>query len=144
MIAGSLSSLAVNMSYTLLRPENSVFCAVNAGIERNFMQLAGTKMPATSSSPRSSKAIDGSGRAANMTTYPIFTIGHSNHSLENFLALLSKHRVTAVADVRSAPWSRFNAHFNWDRTRRRAQGPGHPLRIPWARARRASGGSRPV
>ena len=47
-----------------------------------------------------------------MTTHPIFTIGHSNHSLENFLALLSKHRVTAVADVRSAPWSRFNAHFN--------------------------------
>ena len=47
-----------------------------------------------------------------MTKHPIFTIGHSNHSLENFLALLSKHRVTAVADVRSAPWSRFNAHFN--------------------------------
>ena len=47
-----------------------------------------------------------------MTNHPIFTIGHSNHSLENFLALLSKHRVTAVADVRSAPWSRFNAHFN--------------------------------
>ena len=47
-----------------------------------------------------------------MTKHPIFTIGHSNHSLEGFLALLSKHRVTAVADVRSAPWSRFNAHFN--------------------------------
>ena len=47
-----------------------------------------------------------------MTNHPIFTIGHSNHSLENFLALLSKNRVTAVADVRSAPWSRFNAHFN--------------------------------
>ena len=55
----------------------------------------------------------GSGvRAENMTNHPIFTIGHSNHSLEDFLALLSKHRVTAVADVRSAPWSRFNAHFN--------------------------------
>ena len=47
-----------------------------------------------------------------MTNHPIFTIGHSNHSLEDFLALLSKHRVTAVADVRSAPWSRFNPHFN--------------------------------
>ena len=47
-----------------------------------------------------------------MTNHPIFTIGHSNHSLEGFLALLSKHRVTAVADVRSVPWSRFNAHFN--------------------------------
>ena len=47
-----------------------------------------------------------------MTNHPIFTIGHSNHSLEGFLALLSKHRVTVVADVRSVPWSRFNAHFN--------------------------------
>ena len=41
-----------------------------------------------------------------MTNHPIFTIGHSNYSLENFLALLSKHRVTAVADVRSAPWQK--------------------------------------
>ena len=47
-----------------------------------------------------------------MTKHPIFTIGHSNHSLEDFLALLTKHHVTAVADVRSAPWSRFNPHFS--------------------------------
>ena len=47
-----------------------------------------------------------------MTNHPIFTIGHSNHSLEDFLALLSMHHVTAVADVRSAPWSRFNPHFS--------------------------------
>ena len=44
----------------------------------------------------------------------VFTIGHSNHSLERFLALLAKHRVTAVADVRSAPYSRFRPHFNRD------------------------------
>lgn len=42
----------------------------------------------------------------------ILTIGHSNHSLDGFLTLLSKHRVTAVADVRSAPYSRFRPHFN--------------------------------
>ena len=46
-----------------------------------------------------------------MTNDPIFTIGHSNHSLEDFLALLTKRRVAVVADVRSAPWSRFNPHF---------------------------------
>ena len=68
----------------------------------------------TASSPRSSNAVNSSGRAADVTKHPIFTIGHSNHSLGEFLALLSKHRVTAVADVRSAPWSRFNAHFNRD------------------------------
>ena len=42
----------------------------------------------------------------------ILTIGHSNHSLDGFLTLLSRHRVTAVADVRSAPYSRFRPHFN--------------------------------
>ena len=42
----------------------------------------------------------------------ILTIGHSSHTLEWFLDLLARHRVTAVADVRSAPYSRFNPHFN--------------------------------
>ena len=42
----------------------------------------------------------------------ILTIGHSNHSLERFMALLAEHRVTAVADVRSAPYSRFRPHFS--------------------------------
>ena len=42
----------------------------------------------------------------------ILTVGHSNHSLETFLGLLKRHRVTALADVRSAPYSRFNPHFN--------------------------------
>ena len=44
----------------------------------------------------------------------ILTIGHSNHTLERFLGLLAKHRVTSVADVRSAPYSRFRPHFNRD------------------------------
>ena len=52
--------------------------------------------------------------AAGMAKDPIFTVGHSNHSLDGFLALLSKHRVTAVVDVRSAPYSRFRPHFNRD------------------------------
>ena len=47
-----------------------------------------------------------------MTSPRVFTIGHSNHPLGRFLALLSKHGVTAVADVRSAPYSRFCPHFN--------------------------------
>ena len=42
----------------------------------------------------------------------VLTIGHSNHPVEAFVELLSRHRVTALADVRSAPWSRFNPHFN--------------------------------
>ena len=42
----------------------------------------------------------------------VFTIGHSNHSVEVFLDLLSRHRIDALADVRSAPYSRFNSQFN--------------------------------
>ena len=42
----------------------------------------------------------------------VFTVGHSNHTLEAFLELLREHRVDALADVRSAPYSRFNPQFN--------------------------------
>lgn len=44
--------------------------------------------------------------------HAVFTIGHSTHSAEGFLALLRQHRVEAVADVRSSPFSRFNPQFN--------------------------------
>lgn len=43
-----------------------------------------------------------------------FTIGHSTHPVEVFISLLKQHAVTALADVRSAPFSRFNPQFNKD------------------------------
>jgi uncharacterized protein (DUF488 family) len=49
------------------------------------------------------------------TRNPILTIGHSNHPLAKFIALLEGAEVTVVADVRSAPVSRFAPHFNKDR-----------------------------
>ena len=42
----------------------------------------------------------------------VLTVGHSNHPLETFVALLQRHGVTTLADVRSAPYSRFNLQFN--------------------------------
>lgn len=42
----------------------------------------------------------------------LFSIGHSNHEIDAFISLLQKHQVTAVADVRSHPYSRFLSHFN--------------------------------
>ena len=42
----------------------------------------------------------------------LLTVGHSNHPLEAFLDLLRIHGVTAVADVRSMPSSRFNPQYN--------------------------------
>lgn len=42
----------------------------------------------------------------------IFTIGHSNHKIETFIELLHQHQVTALADVRSSPYSRRFPQFN--------------------------------
>lgn len=42
----------------------------------------------------------------------VYTIGHSTHSTEKLIELLAGHDVTAVADVRSQPYSRFNPQFN--------------------------------
>ena len=44
--------------------------------------------------------------------HPVLTIGHSTHPLATFVELLRMNAVTALADVRSAPHSRFNPHFN--------------------------------
>lgn len=54
----------------------------------------------------------------------VLTIGHSNHSLETFVDLLQKNGVTAIADVRSAPYSRFNPQFNKDALERALKSHG--------------------
>jgi uncharacterized protein (DUF488 family) len=47
-----------------------------------------------------------------MTNAAVLTIGHSNHSLVRFIELLRTQAVTAVADVRSQPYSRLHPDFN--------------------------------
>jgi uncharacterized protein (DUF488 family) len=42
----------------------------------------------------------------------IYSIGHSNKSFESFFDLLKEHEIEVVADVRSAPYTRFAVHFN--------------------------------
>jgi uncharacterized protein (DUF488 family) len=42
----------------------------------------------------------------------VFTIGHSTHSIEEFVELLKRHRVKRVIDVRTIPRSRHNPQFN--------------------------------
>lgn len=46
--------------------------------------------------------------------YPVFTVGHSNHPAETFINLLLRHGIDEVADVRSAPYSRYTPHFNYE------------------------------
>jgi uncharacterized protein (DUF488 family) len=42
----------------------------------------------------------------------ILTVGHSNRSLDQFLALLAAHGIEAIADVRRHPASRRHPHFS--------------------------------
>ncbi len=42
----------------------------------------------------------------------VYTIGHSNHDQRTFVGLLRAHAVTAVADVRSRPYSGYNPQFD--------------------------------
>jgi uncharacterized protein (DUF488 family) len=45
----------------------------------------------------------------------LYTIGHSNHPIEAFVGLLTSKGITAIADVRSRPYSRRYPQFNKDR-----------------------------
>jgi type I restriction enzyme S subunit len=51
-------------------------------------------------------------KTVSQETSAIYTIGHSNHSIQNFINLLKKHCITAVADVRSSPVSQHYPQFN--------------------------------
>jgi uncharacterized protein (DUF488 family) len=43
---------------------------------------------------------------------PLFTIGHSNMTMEQLLELLVRHEVEVLVDVRTAPYSRYCPQFN--------------------------------
>ncbi len=45
-------------------------------------------------------------------SFPLFSIGHSNHSQAHFLLMLREHKITALVDVRSVPYSRRCPHFH--------------------------------
>ncbi|MHA3902211.1 DUF488 domain-containing protein [Castellaniella sp. WN] len=47
-------------------------------------------------------------------TSPLYTIGHSNHSLDGFIALLIQAGIESLADIRTVPRSRSNPQFNRD------------------------------
>jgi uncharacterized protein (DUF488 family) len=41
-----------------------------------------------------------------------YTVGHSTNTFDQLVSLLRRHEITAVADVRSQPYSRLNPQFN--------------------------------
>lgn len=42
----------------------------------------------------------------------LFTIGHSNRTIDEFIELLQEYGIDAIADVRSSPFSGVNPQFN--------------------------------
>jgi uncharacterized protein (DUF488 family) len=42
----------------------------------------------------------------------VFTIGHSNHTIEAFLDVLCRQQIEMVVDVRSSPYSQYALQFN--------------------------------
>ena len=88
----------------------------------------------------------------------VWTVGHSNRSLEEFLDLLDAHRIRMLVDVRTVPRSRHNPQFNLDSLPEAlaARGIGHRhapelggLRKPrpdspnWTRSSSSRGGRQP-
>jgi len=45
---------------------------------------------------------------------PFFTIGHSNRSIDEFIAMLVQAKIELLADIRKMPMSRANPQFNQD------------------------------
>ena len=41
-----------------------------------------------------------------------FTLGHSNHAAETWLALVRQHHIEVVVDTRSSPYSKYAPHFD--------------------------------
>lgn len=42
----------------------------------------------------------------------VYTIGHSNHSIERLIELLAAHDIRVLVDARSQPYSRYSPQFN--------------------------------
>jgi hypothetical protein len=59
--------------------------------------------------PSRSRALNREPPVADQLT--ILTIGHSNHSLDDFLALLQQHRIEAIVDIRRFPGSKRHPQF---------------------------------
>lgn len=49
-----------------------------------------------------------------LSPYPIYTIGHSTRTLDEFHILLAQFRIDLLLDVRTVPRSRHVPHFNTD------------------------------
>lgn len=54
----------------------------------------------------------------------VYSVGHSNQSADQLIALLQRHGITLLADIRSKPASRFSPQFNRMNLERSLQAAG--------------------
>ena len=54
----------------------------------------------------------GGAQQSPMSEKRIYTIGHGNKSLDEFVSMLESYRIETLADIRSYPRSKRNPHFN--------------------------------
>lgn len=54
----------------------------------------------------------------------VYTIGHSNHDIDTFLGLLTRHEIEVLVDTRSSPFSHYAPQFNRDPLKESAEGAG--------------------
>src|SRR5436190_23279741 len=59
-----------------------------------------------------------------MTDKELLPIGHSNHPLAAFVALMHRHGIAVLADVRSRPYSKYVPHFDRERLQESMQNAG--------------------
>ncbi|MHB9036763.1 MAG: DUF488 domain-containing protein [Armatimonadota bacterium] len=54
----------------------------------------------------------------------VFTIGHSNHDILDFLNILKRNKIQLLVDVRSDPYSRYASQFNKSEFQRHVEAVG--------------------
>lgn len=54
----------------------------------------------------------------------VYTIGHSNHTMETFLGLLRGQHIQVLIDTRSSPFSRYAPQFNKDSLKQAVEAAG--------------------
>ena len=53
---------------------------------------------------------------------PIYTIGYGNRNIDEFLQLLKKYQIQYLIDIRSSPYSKYNADFSKQRLKAHLSG----------------------
>lgn len=54
----------------------------------------------------------------------VYSVGHSNHTIERFTELLEQYEIKTLVDVRSRPYSKYNKHFSRQPLREHVEGYG--------------------